>query len=141
MKSMTSTRRVHSSSTRAGKTTSASPEKFCRKRRLLRASMPKSSCMRMPRPNSSTLSTGANSAIEGDTQSRRAKPRMKRRSKSTSFSISGRRTLTATTRPSGRRALCTCATDADAIGVRANSENTWSGGRPSSSTSVWCTCW
>ena len=41
---------------------------------------------------------------------------------------SGRRTLTATMRPSGRRALCTCATDADAIGTGANSAKSASSG-------------
>ncbi len=38
-------------------------------------------------------------------------------SNSTMRSIFGRRTFTATTRPSANRALCTCATDAEAIGT------------------------
>ena len=48
----------------------------------------------------------------------------------------GRRTLTATMRPSGRRALWTCATDADASGTGANSAKSSLIGRPKSVSSV-----
>ena len=54
-------------------------------------------------------------------RSARAHSRITARSKVQISTTSGRRTLTATMRPSGRRALCTCATDADAIGTGANS--------------------
>ncbi len=140
MNSMVSTRAEHSPSMSAGNVTSRSSLKFSAKRRLLRASMVKSSCMLMPRPNSSTLSTGASRLIDGSSARRCAKPRMTFRSNATRSSRFGRRTLTATTRPSLSRALCTCATDADAIGTGEISANSSSGGLPNSSMNVRCTC-
>ena len=51
------------------------------------------------------------------------------RSKEHSSTRVGRRTLTATTRPSGKRALCTCATEAEARGTGANSAKISRSGR------------
>ena len=65
-----------------------------------------------------------------------AKPRITFRSNATSSSSFGRRTLTATTRPSLSLARCTCATDADAIGTCEISANTSSGRLPSSARNV-----
>ena len=122
MKLMVRMRSVDSSSISSGKTTSGWPRKLSRKRRLLRASMRKSSCANTARPNSSTVATGRQRRDRRDRRPacarRCASPpgrtcRARRRS--------GRRTLTATMRPSGRRALWTCDTDADASGTGANS--------------------
>ena len=57
----------------------------------------------------------------GCAPSTRAPIRITARSKVQISTTFGRRTLTATMRPSGRRALCTCDTDADASGTGANS--------------------
>ena len=58
----------------------------------------------------------------GDQRSAGARPcRITARSKVQSSTTLGRRTLTATMRPSGRRALWTCDTDAEASGTGANS--------------------
>ena len=121
MKLMVRMRSVESSSTSSGKTTSGWPAKLRRNRRLLAASMRKSSCAKMARPNSSTVASGSSVAIEGMTPSSRAPWRMTARSKVHRATTSGRRTLTATMRPSGRRALWTCETDADASGTGENS--------------------
>jgi hypothetical protein len=69
-----------------------------------------------------------------------ATPRMTARSNGTISSRCGRRTFTATSRPSCRRARCTCATDALAMGSTPNSANSVSGGEPKSSPIVRCTC-
>jgi hypothetical protein len=42
----------------------------------------------------------------------------------------GRRIFTATSRPSGSTAKCTCATEAEATGSRTKEAKTWSTGLP-----------
>ena len=54
---------------------------------------------------------------------KRAHRRMTARSNVHSSTTSGRRTFTATTRPSGSRALWTWATEAEAIGTGTSSVN------------------
>src|SRR4029079_11180061 len=129
---MVRTRSLDSVSTTSGNTTSACPLKLVRKRRLLLASTRKSSCANTARPNSSSVSIGDSVAIDGMRAIRRAHSRITTRSKVQISTTSGRRTLTATMRPSGRRALCTCATAADAIGTGANSAKMLPSGRPRS---------
>ena len=64
---------------------------------------------------------GPGSANDGTSASSFAQARMTTRSNVQISTTFGRRTLTATMRPSGSRALWTCDTDADAIGTGANS--------------------
>ncbi len=75
----------------------------------------------MARPNSSTAATGASVEIEGMRLSRRAPCRITTMSNEQSSTRLGRRTFTATIRPSVSRALWTCDTDAEASGTGANS--------------------
>ena len=65
MKLMVRTRSLESASTTSGNTTSAWPLKLARKRRLLLASMRKSSCANTALPNSSSVSMGDSVEIEG----------------------------------------------------------------------------
>ena len=136
MKDMHRMRSLDSSASTSGKTTSCSSRKFSRKRRLLFASMQKSSWANTARPNSSTADSGSTGTRGGSLPSQCATVRMTARSKVHSSTRLGRRTLTATTRPSGRRALCTCATEAEARGTGANSAKISRSGRCRSSSMV-----
>ena len=94
----------------------------------------------MPRPNSSTLSTGASRPIDGTSAQHVREAAHHLQVERHQLVELGPPHLDRHDAPVVQPRRCTCATDAEAIGTGEISANSSSGGLPSSSMNVRCTC-
>ena len=117
---------------------------FAKLRRIRLALAPsrcRSSSLSSERSSSATISCGRVVSGSGPIFSAsRAMLRNSDKSCAMRFSMPGRNTLTTTARPSGSSAACTCATDADASGVRSKLRYNSARGRPSASATIASDC-
>ena len=137
MRCMTSTSWVQSSQTISGISTSPRPSMLRRSCAAFAASRTRSSSSCRYLSNSATTWRGFSRLPSADQRSTaRASWRISSTSSSIAASIPGRRTLTATSRPSRSTAKCTCAIEALATGTGSKLANTASIGSPNARSTI-----